>query len=241
MNIASWKQTLLDLLFPVSCVSCGTVGSVFCTPCKSAIPLSEPACFVCNARKPSGSICDNCHSRAPYLTRVWWAVTYENEHIRNAITQFKYNSNHSFAQVLAEYIVASVKKRAQVHDVRISKDAVLLPVPLHPKKQRSRGFNQAELLARLVAEELSLPLLSAGVLTRVKHTAPQAKTGNRENRAKNVAGAFAINQTRTSEVQNKTIILVDDIATTGSTLNDAARALKTAGAAHVWGLVAAKG
>ncbi len=241
MNIASWKQTALDLLFPTSCVSCGVLGEVFCVSCKSEIPLSEPACFVCSARKPSGSICDNCRPHAPYLTRVWWAAAYENKHIRNAITQFKYNSNQALAEALADSMVASVKKRAQAHNARIPANAALLAIPLHPRKQRLRGFNQSELLAMRIAKEFSLPLLSAGALTRVKHTDPQAQAGGREKRAANVAGAFAMNQMRASEIKNKTIILVDDIATTASTLNDAARALKEAGAAHVWGLVIAKG
>ena len=235
------KQFVLDLLFPPTCASCGAIGSFLCASCASEISLAEPACFICNARKSSGSICASCRAHTPHLTRVWWAASYDNPHVRAAITQFKYHSNRVLSETLTDYIVASIKKRAQAHDVRIPKDAVLLAVPLHPKRQRARGFNQAELLARRVAAEISLPLLQTGVLMRVKHTDPQAKTGGREKRAVNVAGAFAVHPGRVNEIQHKTIILVDDIATTGSTLNEAARVLKEAGAAHVWGLVVAKG
>lgn len=241
MNFTSWKQVLLDLLFPTSCVSCGVLGSVFCASCKSVIPLSEPACFVCNARKPSGSICDSCRPRAPYLTRVWWAVAYENEHVRNAITQFKYNSNHSLAQTLADSMIASVKKRAQAHNVHIPAHAVLLAVPLHTQKRKLRGFNQSELLASHIARALSLPLLQTSTLMRTRNTSPQAKAGGREKRMKNVDHAFEVHKASVDKIKNRLIILVDDIATTGSTLNDAARALKIAGAAHVWALVVAKG
>jgi len=241
MSFITWKNTLLDLLFPTSCVSCGVVGSVFCDTCKATIPLAEPACFVCNARKPSGSICDTCRPRAPHLTRVWWAVSYENELVRNAITQFKYHNNRSLAESLADSIVASVKKRAQAHHVHIPANAVLLAVPLHTQKRRLRGFNQSELLASYIARELSLPLVQTNVLMRIKNTSPQAQAGGREKRMENVEHAFEVNKASVQEIQNRLIILVDDIATTGSTLNDAARALKEAGAAHVWGLVVAKG
>ena len=241
MSYTSWKHTLLDLLFPTSCVSCGVLGSVFCAPCTSAIPLSEPACFVCNARKSSGSICDRCRPRAPHLTRVWWAVAYENEHVRKAITEFKYNSNRSLAETLADFIVASVKKRAQAHNAHIPADAILLAVPLHTQKRRLRGFNQSELVASHIARALSLPLLQANVLTRTRNTSPQAQAGGREKRMKNVDHVFMIHETVAHKIKDRLIILVDDIATTGSTLHDAARALKEAGAAHVWGLVVAKG
>lgn len=241
MNFLFWKQTLLDLLFPDSCISCGVAGSVFCAPCTSMVPLSEPACFVCNARKPSGSICDTCRSRVPYLTRVWWASSYENISVRNALMQFKYHHNVSLAEVLAEFIIASVKKRAQAHAAHIPANAVFLAVPLHAKKERTRGFNQSELLASRIAHNLSMPFLQTNTLVRVHHTAPQAQTGSREKRIKNMDHAFKINEASAQEIKNRLIILVDDIATTGSTLNDAARALKEAGAAHVWGLVVAKG
>lgn len=241
MDVASWKHTLLEFLFPAICVSCYSPGSFLCNKCQLAIPLSEPACFVCNARKGSGSICKTCRARLPHLTRVWWATLYENQSVRDALTHFKYNGNHALAETLADFIVASVKKRAQAHYAHIPARAALIAIPLHPRKKRVRGFNQSELLADHVARELQLPLLPLGTLVRVKNTSQQAKAGGRNQRIKNVEGAFIANPEYVNVIQNRTIILVDDIATTGSTLNDAARALKKAGAMHVWGLVVAKG
>lgn len=241
MNFGSWKHNLLELLFPTACVSCGLFGSPLCNACASVISLAEPACFVCNARRRSGSICDICRVHAPHLTRLWWAVDYDNECIRNALAQFKYNSNRTLAEALASYIVASVKKRAQAHNVHFPKNTALLALPLHPRKKRSRGFNQSELLTAHLADDLGLPVLSARILVRTRNTAPQAQTGGREKRKKNMEQAFAVRLENKNDIHAKTIVLVDDIATTGSTLNDAARALKTAGAAHVWGLVVAKG
>lgn len=129
----------------------------------------------------------------------------------------------------------------QAHKAQVPANAALLAVPLHRQKRRERGFNQSELLASAVSQKLSLPLLPPDTLERVKNTPPQAHVRGREERQKNVASAFAVPITNTRVVAGKTILLVDDIATTGSTLNDAARALKEAGAAHVWGLVVAKG
>ena len=235
------KHFILDLLFPAACASCGSFGSSLCKTCASEIPLAEPACFVCNARRASGSICNSCRPRVPHLTRLWWAVNYDNAHIRNAITQFKYNGNRTLAETLATYILASVKKRAQAHHVHFPAHSVLLALPLHPQKKRSRGFNQSELLTDYLARHLGLPILPAYTLVRTRHTPPQAQAGGREKRKKNVEQVFAVRSENKSNIYAKTVILVDDIATTGSTLNDAARALKVAGAAHVWGLVVAKG
>ena len=244
MNLEAYKNIkhfILDLLFPAMCASCGQVGSFLCATCSSVISLSEPACFICNARKSSGSICSSCRPRAPHLTRVWWATSYDNEHMRKALIQFKYNSNQALAEALAGLIVASVKKRAQAHGVHIPPAASILAVPLHPRKKRLRGFNQSELLAIHIARDLSLPLLPPYIVARVKNTSPQAQAGRKEHRMKNMEHAFAVHPAHIKEIQNRFIILVDDIATTGSTLNEAARVLKEAGAAHVWGLVVAKG
>lgn len=232
---------ILDLLFPAYCVSCKRIGSFLCIACSAAIPLSEPACFVCNARNSNGSICNSCRRHMPYLTRVWWASAYDTESIRHALMQLKYNGNRALASALASFIVASVKKRAQAHNVHIPSNAALLAIPLHTRKKRERGFNQSEIIGFHVSHELLLPILPPDTLTRIKHTPPQAQAGGKEQRKKNMEHAFVISDAGKLAVAGKTIILIDDVATTGSTLNDAARALKEAGAAHVWGLVVAKG
>ncbi|MEK7090228.1 MAG: phosphoribosyltransferase family protein, partial [Patescibacteria group bacterium] len=98
------------------------------------------------------------------------------------------------------------------------------------------------LLAAVIHQELALPILPKNALLRVKNTSPQAKCrGGREGRVKNMENAFAIHPEYSAIIYDKTILLVDDIATTGSTLNEAARMLKNAGARQVWGIVVAKG
>lgn len=117
-------------------------------------------------------------------------------------------------------------------------DLLLMPVPLHPRKKRERGFNQSECIAQEISSHFSIPLITRA-LVRTRYTPPQVKTVSEEERRKNIAGAFAV--TNASLVRGNTIMLIDDVLTTGSTANDAARALKEAGAREVWALVVAKG
>lgn len=236
-----WKDIALDFLFPAYCVACGTIGSWFCAPCLEAVPLHDPACLICHARNAAGTLCNSCIRHAPNLTRAVWATSYDYAPIHEAIVQFKYSGNRSLASPLASCIVSSIKKRLQVKSMVIPQDAALLALPLHPQKRRERGFNQSELLARVVADELLLPLLPTFVLQRIRRTPPQAQVRTREERLKNVRGAFAVPKEHYPLTAGKTILLVDDITTTGSTLNDAARALKEVGAKTVWGVVVARG
>jgi ComF family protein len=108
---------------------------------------------------------------------------------------------------------------------------VIVPVPLHGRRQRSRGFNQSELLGRTIAQELSLPL-DAALLRTTRRTPPQHGAPDRSKREENVAGSFRC----TGFVDNKRVLLVDDVLTTGATARECARVLKAAGAASVWAL-----
>ena len=112
---------------------------------------------------------------------------------------------------------------------------VLVPVPLHPKKLRERGYNQAELLAREIGKGTGLPV-DTGLLSRTRHTLPQARSGGPTRRRDNMAGAFDCG----SDVSGRSFILVDDVCTTGSTLNACGEALLAAGASSVWGLALAR-
>jgi len=116
------------------------------------------------------------------------------------------------------------------------KKALIIPIPLHPRRERWRGFNQAELIAREIADYLHLEM-SVGELIRVKHRKPQTKL-NKKDRKNNIKNCFFW---RGSGLSGRDIVLVDDVATTGATLNEAARILKENGAGRVWGLVAANG
>lgn len=116
------------------------------------------------------------------------------------------------------------------------KDALIIPVPLHPSRERMRGFNQARLIAYVLGEKLELSV-RRDILKKIKKTRPQMELP-REERLKNILEAFAVSDT--AAVRNQTCILVDDVKTTGATLESATRALKRAGAKRVWALTVAR-
>jgi len=149
--------------------------------------------------------------------------------MRQAIHQLKYRNLRALAaplaQLLNEYLVT--------HPVP---GEVLVPVPLHPKRLRERGYNQSALLATELSKLTNLPVV-ADCLIRQRHTFPQARTATVEERRSNVSEAFICCN---DGLRNRQVILIDDVATSGATLNACAQALKAAGATSVWGLVMAR-
>lgn len=231
---------ILDTLFPLYCAGCERIGSPLCETCVAAIPRYDLACLGCSARNATGAFCASCKTHARYLDRVLWATSYDDTIIHNAITQFKYKGISPLAQPLASLMVTFLERIVKEQQLKIPPHAVIAVLPLHPQKLRERGFNQSALLARFLSHHLSLPLVPELVLTRNKNTQPQAHQSNRNERRNNMNHVF-VAQKNTRYLSGKTVLLVDDIATTGSTLNDAARALKEAGASRVWGIVVARG
>lgn len=201
---------LLSLLFPDRCCACAQLGALFCPTCCSALtPYPHGA-----DRFP------------PSLSDVRIAFLFSGP-LRKAVHQFKYRSvrrlAQPFGQLMAKHCVAE----------RMSAEAILA-VPLHPQRQRERGFNQSEELAREVGRQLGLPLLSGG-LVRLKMTTQQARLSARE-RAENMRGAFAWR----AAAPPRRIILIDDVLTTGATMGACALALREAGAEEIYGLALAR-
>ncbi|MFQ5933647.1 MAG: ComF family protein [Dehalococcoidia bacterium] len=149
--------------------------------------------------------------------------------IREAVHSLKYRNIRALAQELALFMAEALEDGAFAPDL-------LVPVPLHPKRLRERGYNQSELLARSLAK-LMRTTVAADALSKVRDTLPQAKTANVEERRVNVSGAFACVP---GSVQDKRVLLVDDVTTTGATLESCAQELKRSGAESVWGLTVAR-
>ncbi len=149
--------------------------------------------------------------------------------IRQAIHQLKYNNLRAMAALLArmmyDYLVGSA----------IPAD-VLVPVPLHPKRLRERGYNQSGLIARTLGKLASMDVIEDSLI-RLEYRLPQARTSNVDERQRNVAGAFAC---RGDALAGKRVLLIDDVSTSGATLDACAAAVKAAGAKSAWGLVAAR-
>lgn len=237
-------QGLLDLVFPPRCVGCGARGAVFCAACQAQVHAPpDPLCAQCGlplqSLASSGGApiaaptrCPDCASgRTPAaLTGLRMAAFHEGG-LRKAIHAFKYEGQRRAAQPLGD-LLAVAYRRYQPGGMAAD---LIIPLPLHATRERERGYNQATLLARRLATRLRLPL-RADLLVRQRATPPQVGLRWQARRA-NVAGAFALAGPHAApHLVGKRILLVDDVATTGSTLNAAAQALLAAGPAAVWGL-----
>ena len=224
----------LDILFPRLCLSCEryleeTIAEAgLCESCVARVTLHTTLfCASCRARLPNNA--KLCHRDAPLLLAA--AADYTNDTIRKLIWQLKYERKTAALEPLAALLVRYLK------NLPLSfANAVLVPIPLHPRRERKRGFNQAALIAEAVSTVLGIPLTHC--LTRLRDTPPQVKLENRVARAVNIEGAFSVG--RPELASGKHILLVDDVATSGMTLWEAARVLKGAGAKKVTGLVVAK-
>jgi ComF family protein len=239
-------KNLIDVIYPPRCPICGAFfkediygdknfAHAFCPVCIADFqPITSPLCKTCGT--PFGSqedddhLCEDCIRKRPYFKSARAPYLYEGA-IMTAIHRFKYVPKgllaDSLGPILAEFAHNWLKR---------SKQFLTIPVPLHPKRLRERGFNHSLLLARHVAAKLTTQL-DFLALRRVRYTAPQ--TGlKRKERQKNVRRAF---QVRAPEVvKGREILLVDDVATTGSTLNECARALKMAGSGEIMCVVLAR-
>lgn len=224
---------LLDLLFPGVCVGCRASlegGGALCANCFSRIPYSgEVRCARCARRLPFGQ--PHCHKGEP--TVVIAACDYADHRVAQLAQDLKFKNVKSAAKPLSDLMALAFLSSAFSEG-----SFTLVPVPLPPRRARQRGYNQAELLARHLSQKLTLPLRT-DILRRTRENPPQTTLSDRKSRVANMAGAFIADASLGDPLPQK-ILLVDDVSTTGSTLREAARALKTAGAKVVVSLVAAR-
>lgn len=230
------KKILLDLLLPKKCFGCRQPDTYLCRACFNKIEINpNNTCFFCGKITWQGKICIKCQKQTG-LDRIIAATEYKNPLIRDLIKNFKYHYVRELTKPLTQFLIKSL---AQCGILDFPHKAIVLPVPLYKTRVRARGFNQAELLAKGIAKHLNLAFKS-NILKRIIPNQPQAKfRDDYEKRKKNIKGVFAINPEQ--PIEGKTIILVDDVATTGATLIEAAKILKKSSANEVWGLVVAKG
>ncbi|MDR5709149.1 MAG: ComF family protein [Armatimonadota bacterium] len=226
-----WLGTVLELLFPPRCQVCGAGGSFpLCGNCLGRFSrIGPPICQVCGRplRGPPDFTftCIRCRAyREPLRVRAFGL--YEGR-LRDALHAFKYRRRIALADPLGQALAEVVRE-----DTTLSAAEALVPVPLHPRRERERGFNQAEELAKRIARHVGIPLLRA--LVRVRPTMPQVGLPEAERRG-NVRGAFAV----CAPVRGFQVVLVDDVLTTGSTLAECARTLRRAGGRVVGAVVVA--
>ena len=221
-------RTLLDALYPLECAGCGGSGKIICDRCAQDLPfLVPPYCRVCAAQSES-ELCPACAQPGRWFDGVRAPFRYEGS-VRQAILALKYGGIKAAAPQLGDMLADYLEANPLSGDL-------IAPVPMHSSRRRERGYNQAELLARRVAGRCDLPY-QGDLLVRTRRVDPQAGMTSAVARATNVADSVAVSHP--SEVHGRQIILVDDVATTGSTLDICASALKEAGAASVWCLTLA--
>jgi ComF family protein len=230
--VYSLSRILVDVLFPRICCGCNerilAEQRIVCESCERKLrPLREPLCPRCgleNSPAAAGGKCPSCPRGEIFFVSVR-AVTPYTGVACHILEKFKYRARAEYADFIAPHMARVCKKQF----IGIAFDCII-PVPLHHTRRRERGYNQSALLARHLGRDLSIPVHEHS-LRRVRPTPSQTRL-SRQERRENVEGAFA---TR-GDVGGKTILLVDDVYTTGATLNECARVLRNSGAEYVYGL-----
>lgn len=224
---------VLDFLFPKRCVSCGRFGRYICQNCLLRQKIHFPqVCPKCERASVDGRIHPGCKSR--YSLDGLTAIFVYDGVVREAIKRLKYNFAKDLAFQLIKVTISRLRKEHLPPDLG---QFVLVPIPLHPVRERWRGFNQAALLGRMISQELGLGFKDK-ILIRIEHTRPQMELKGEERR-KNIKGAFSASpDIRVPRDYN--ILLFDDVWTTGATLRETGKVLKRAGAKFVWGLTIAR-
>jgi competence protein ComFC len=222
-------ELAVDSFFPRRCVGCGKVGGFLCPECLEKLPrLLPPLCPHCGRSQVSGIVCPDCRRRQTEIDGIRSLFRFD-EVIRKAIHQLKYRNLKAISPCLAELLADYIRSNPLPGEA-------LVCVPLHPRRLRERGYNQSSLLARELGVRIDLPVIE-DCLIRVKQAQPQVRAVGAEERRRNVADAFVC---RDERVSGKQIILIDDVCTSGATLESCATALKNKGVTSVWGLTLAR-
>ncbi len=226
--VAQLKRIALDLLFPRYCINCGREGDFICEQCRLLLTLiTPPICDKCGRPLLGKRTCNRCISEQNYIDGIRAPFSFEGV-VRRCIHKFKYENIRALAGSLSIFLYDCLQNNAVSADV-------IVPVPLHPKRLRERGYNQSGLLAHELGRLSGLPVIE-NHLVRCLHTLPQAQSSGVDERRHNIVNAFKCLDRR---LQGKKVLVIDDVVTSGSTLNICARELKSTGAASVWGLAVA--
>lgn len=231
-------QSLLDIIYPVRCPVCGEIvipkGERICACCKDKLPyIHEPRCMKCS--KPieydEKEYCGDCERKQYHFDRGY-AVWIYNDDLRRSIADYKYHGRKEYARFYIDEIV-----RLYGDHIRNLAPDVVVPVPIHKSKYLERGYNQADILAKGIGKELGLPVLSR-LLLRNKKTLPQKKLSDKE-RLRNLKEAFGFDDMQLNRCSRKvdSVLLIDDIYTTGSTMEACTNVLLSNGIKHVYFLV----
>ena len=224
--VASAARAAVELVLPAKCAVCGREGDFVCAACEAALPeLHRPYCRLC-ASPGAASPCSSCLAWPPAYDRIEAPYLMDGG-VRDIVFELKYRGIRALAPDMGELLARHLES------TRLAAD-LIVPVPLHGRRERERGYNQARLLARELGSRTGIPV--APGLRRTRDTPPQVDMTGPEKRRGNIEGAFEC----VADVQGRRVLLVDDVVTTGSTMGACAAPLKAAGASKVWGLAFAR-
>jgi competence protein ComFC len=218
-------EVFLDIIWPPACPVCGDSiprGQDICVPCATLLSAPVNRCILCGAELLDHSDQHTCDPLPAHTSCVIIASDYEDS--QHAIHAFKYRSNTVVGEFLAERLAMAVSEHERADDI-----SLVIPVPIHRARQRERGYNQAELPATSAAKMLDIPMRT-DLLVRTRDTGPQVGL-DAGGRRRNVSGAFEVSDAVI--VAGLTILLVDDVITTGATMSECADVLLQAGAESV--------
>lgn len=217
MSLFDW---LIGVIAPHNCLACGTEGQPLCARCTAGLPVMPPRCYRCYRPSPGWLVCAACR---PFscLRSVRAATAYDG-HAKDLIWRLKLNGARAAAGTMADQLVALAKRTDKT---------IIVPVPTATGRIRQRGYDQAKLLARQLARRTRLPYLNC----LARHGQTHQHGLSRQQRLAQLTGAFRVS--KSGPVSGARIVLVDDVVTTGATLEAAATALLIAGAARVDAIV----
>ena len=224
-----FSKTIIDFFFPAYCIGCGKEGGFLCDNCCRNLPrIQSPYCDRCGKPEVSGTLCSICWGWKANIDGIRSPFRFDGI-IRQAVHELKYHNLKAITECLAEFLFSYLEGNQIPVDV-------LVPVPLHKKRLRKRGYNQSSLIAKRLGRLATLPVID-DCLVRSKDSQPQTRTNAVNERQANVSDAFVCSDNR---LKGKQVLLIDDVCTSGATLEACAVAAKAVGVSSVWGLTLAR-
>ena len=218
LYIQSWINTILEMLFPSKCIGCKTKAQILCEECVNKLQIAE----------------------RPTEENILAVYDYRDPIIKNAIWKLKYHKTPYLGERLGKLLYESlIEEINQIQMFSLGSPIYVIPVPISKDRKKNRGYNQSEIIARNFCKNAPKNIFQFknNIVFKKFNTLPQAKLTNRNKRLQNIKGAFGINNKEL--VKGKTIIIIDDVTTTGGTILEIMKILKKAGAKKVLGFAVA--
>lgn len=225
-QLKQWTTIIQDCVYPPTCLLCGDTGfrsMDLCEACYSDLPAYHGGCPNCAAPLPTQTgttqLCADCQKQQPAFDSVLAGFHYQ-EPIRHLIHNLKFASRFANARLLGKLMTEQITDHGTM-------PGAIIPVPLHPKRYRQRGFNQSIEIGRHISHQLEIPL-ALNLCKRIRHSTPQSEL-NAKQRRRNLARIFSVSE----KPKINSVAIIDDVMTTGSTVRSLARTLKQSGIQHI--------